>query len=145
MAIYKIKDEINYDAFILNLEKWNISKNLYAENKYNLTIETNDTKAMSILDGEINENFSQRMKSNDPAIWMLNDDFHSTPTSYNPNCYICCDPEFAQMGLPLCTSCYKCGAHVPADDSVCDNGHDQMDMDNPEFAEYVNGSENPMK
>jgi hypothetical protein len=46
----------------------------------------------------------------------------------NPTCYICNDPEFAQMGLPLCTACPECGAHVPADDCVCDNGHDVMDL-----------------
>jgi len=58
---------------------------------------------------------------------MLKDDFHSTPTAYNPDCYICRDSEFAQMGMPLCYPCYKCGAHVPADDCVCDNEHDQME------------------
>jgi len=65
------------------------------------------------------------MKPSDPAYWMLSDGITSKPTVYNEKCYICNDPEFAQMGLPLCYPCYLCGAHVPADDSICDNGHDQ--------------------
>ena len=68
---------------------------------------------------------SQKMKPNDPAYWMLSDGVTSTPTVYNDDCYICRDPEFAQMGLPLCYPCLACGAHVPADDPVCDNGHAQ--------------------
>jgi hypothetical protein len=141
MTIFQQKDELNYDVSILELERWNISKDSYAVNKSKLTIETEDAKAMAVLDGSISENFSQRMNSDDPAFWMLNDDFHSTPTSFNPNCYICTDPEYAQMGLPLCYSCYECGAHVPADDCVCDNGHDQMSIDNPVFADFVKNSE----
>jgi hypothetical protein len=44
------------------------------------------------------------------------------------DCYICRDPDFAQMGLPLCTACSKCKGHVPADDSVrSDCGHDQYE------------------
>jgi hypothetical protein len=50
---------------------------------------------------------------------------HTTSTTvYNQSCYICRDPEFAQMGLPLCYPCPVCGAHTPADDVVCDNEHD---------------------
>jgi hypothetical protein len=40
-------------------------------------------------------------------------------TVYNSECYICQDPEFALMGLPLCYPCNFCGGHVPADDTVC--------------------------
>jgi len=68
---------------------------------------------------------SRKMKPSDPAYWMLLDDFTSKPTVYNRDCYICTDPEFAQMGLPLCYKCSECGAHVPADDNICDNGHAQ--------------------
>jgi hypothetical protein len=71
-------------------------------------------------------NMSIPMKKNDPAYWMLDDGFESTPTVHNTQCYICNDPEFAQMGLPLCYPCYDCGGHVPADDCICDNGHDQQ-------------------
>ena len=74
---------------------------------------------------------SKPMKPSDPAYWMLFDDVTSTPTTYNKNCYICRDPEFAQMGLPLCYKCEKCGEHVPADDTVCDNGHDQQEFWEP--------------
>ena len=65
------------------------------------------------------------MKSDDPAYWMLFDGVETTPTTYNKDCYICNDPEFAQMGLPLCPSCLICGAHVPADNNICDNEHEQ--------------------
>jgi len=69
-----------------------------------------------------------KLKPNDPARILLLDGVASIPDPeiYNPNCYICRDSEFARMGLPLCYKCYLCGAHVPADDTVCDNGHDQL-------------------
>lgn len=58
---------------------------------------------------------------------LFNDGYTSKQTGpKRSNCYICRDPDFAQMGLPLCTSCSKCKGHVAADDSVCDDcGHDQ--------------------
>ena len=67
------------------------------------------------------------MKPNDPAYWMLTDGFESKPILeiFDKNCYICNDQEFAQMGLPLCYPCIICGAHVPADDYVCNNEHEQ--------------------
>jgi hypothetical protein len=44
---------------------------------------------------------------------------------YRDYCYICRDPEYAAMGLPLCRRCGECGGHVAADDCVCDDcGHD---------------------
>ena len=63
------------------------------------------------------------MKPTDPAYWMLFDDFTSTPVEgiYRRFCYICNDPEFAQMGLPLCYPCMECKGHVAADDTVCDD------------------------
>ncbi len=82
------------------------------------------------------------LKSNDPSYWMLQngvaedwavatgqlseDDrtWKTKTTVYNSSCYICKDPEFALMGLPLCYPCKQCGAHTPADDMTCDNGHD---------------------
>ncbi len=65
------------------------------------------------------------MRKDDPAYWMLHDGVETVPTVRNVNCFICRDPEFAQMGLPLCYRCLVCEAHVPADDLVCDNGHMQ--------------------
>ena len=62
--------------------------------------------------------------SSDPANFLLTDGVTSSTTVYNARCYICKDPEFAQMGLPLCYPCPTCGAHTPADDVECDNGHD---------------------
>lgn len=67
------------------------------------------------------------MKPGDPAYYLLTDDFTTTPTVHDPNCYICNDPEFAQMGLPLCKPCQQCSAkqdgkeagHIPADDVIC--------------------------
>lgn len=79
---------------------------------------------------------------NDPAYWMLqrgideyegrrpNTGWVTEKTIHSDNCYICRDPEFALMGLPLCKPCpvlvdgVQCGAHLPADDCVCDEGHD---------------------
>ena len=63
---------------------------------------------------------STQMTSDDPAYWMLSGGSSSTKTVHKDGCYICEDPEFAQMGLPLCTKCPKCGGHVPADDEECD-------------------------
>ncbi len=76
---------------------------------------------------------SEPMSPDDPAYWMLErgrDDpsKRSTSSVHDPDCYICRDPEFAMMGLPLCYPCAKCGGHVPADDCVCGAcGHDQRD------------------
>lgn len=75
-----------------------------------------------------------KMKPDDLAYWMLHDGFESVPVTYNPSCYICNDPEFAQMGLPLCRKCIICGSHIPADNCVCDNGH--LEPDNP-YDEFV--------
>ena len=66
---------------------------------------------------------SKPMKPGDPAYWMLFDGYESSTTVHNENCYICQDPEFSKMGLPLCYPCAICGAHTPADDTTCDNGH----------------------
>ena len=75
------------------------------------------------------------MKKDDPAYWMLEEGLadpskRSVQTApRRSNCYICRDPEFSLMGLPLCYACEKCGGHVAADDTVCnDCGHDQMDL-----------------
>jgi hypothetical protein len=58
-----------------------------------------------------------------------NPNIHSGPAPvYNDSCYICRDQDFAMMGLPLCTACPICGAHVPADDIICDNGHDGQEF-----------------
>lgn len=65
----------------------------------------------------------------DPAYVLLQDDFTSNPAIYRKGCYICEDPEFAQMGLPLCRKCLKCGGHVAADDTICDDcGTDQQEL-----------------
>lgn len=61
----------------------------------------------------------------DPAYALLLDDFTSTPVVYEQSCYICRDPEFAAMGLPLCRKCPECvrqgrgDGHIPADDTSC--------------------------
>lgn len=77
------------------------------------------------------------MKPEDPAYWMLEagrkdpSKCSTTTVPKRKGCYICEDPEFALMGLPLCYPCNKCGGHVPADDAVCsDCGHDNT----PEMA-----------
>jgi hypothetical protein len=60
-------------------------------------------------------------KMDDPAHALLTDSHTSTTSVYRAGCYICEDPEFAQMGLPLCRPCPECGGHVAADDTVCDD------------------------
>lgn len=80
------------------------------------------------------------MKPSDPAYWMLGDDHATTPEVHRDGCYICTDPEYAAMGLPLCKPCPRCTAeykaenpaeiqanvnvtrgHIPADDEECDD------------------------
>lgn len=73
---------------------------------------------------------------------LYNDGYTSSTTVHDSSCYICNDPDFARMGLPLCRECDKCKeegrglGHVPADDvecSVC--GWD-------EYAAYMEEQEN---
>jgi hypothetical protein len=60
---------------------------------------------------------------------LYDDSYTSTPTVFREGCYICEDPDFARMGLPLCRPCDKCKTgHVAADDSRCDDcGYDWYD------------------
>lgn len=81
---------------------------------------------------------SKPLSSTDPAFWMLQRGIKETngesPDTgwvtkthdeiYKESCYICTDPEFALMGLPVCKPCPICKAHWAADDSECDNGCD---------------------
>lgn len=68
----------------------------------------------------------------DPAYFLLTHGPTSSTTVYHRGCYICEDPEFAQMGMPLCRECPRCRAegreapapdrgfgHIPADDETC--------------------------
>jgi len=41
------------------------------------------------------------------------------PTVYDPDCYICNDPDYVRYGLPLCYPCPRCGSHVAADETTC--------------------------
>ena len=77
-----------------------------------------------------NETISTVTKASDPATILLNVGYRSTPTVYQSGCYICEDPEFAHMGLPLCKPCPRFRlhgnrhgvhdpGHVPADDVEC--------------------------
>ena len=61
----------------------------------------------------------RQTKFNDPAFKLLEDDIMSVPIFNREGCYICEDPEFAQMGLPLCYQCVFCQGHVAADSTVC--------------------------
>lgn len=73
-------------------------------------------------------------QSSDPAYWLLTEEntHHSIPNMdiYREYCYICRDPEFAQMGLPLCKPCEACKVgHVAADDTECDRcGADAQEL-----------------
>lgn len=103
-----------------------------------VTVDTHTTQESQRL-------MSRPLRSDDPAAWMLirgieesngarPDTGWVTPTHeeiYNERCYICTDPEFALMGLPVCKPCpvvldsgQVCGVHWAADDSECDNGCD---------------------
>jgi len=71
---------------------------------------------------------SAQMNTTDPAYWMLNSGHVSSTTIHRDSCYICRDPEFAQMGMPLCQPCPRCtekagqdAGHIAADDFVCDD------------------------
>lgn len=69
------------------------------------------------------------LKPDDPCYWMLTSPHikRQEKPIHRDGCYICEDPEFQMMGLPLCYCCEKCKGHVPADDSVCDDcGHDHI-------------------
>lgn len=65
-------------------------------------------------------------KPYDPAFALLLDGKTSTPVVHLEGCYICEDPEFAAMGLPLCFKCPACVrkgetlGHIAADDTKCD-------------------------
>jgi hypothetical protein len=61
------------------------------------------------------------LKPDDPTMCLLRDNVVSIPKIFRKGCYICEDPEFALMGLPLCRVCELCGGHIPADDSYCDD------------------------
>jgi hypothetical protein len=79
------------------------------------------------------------MRKDDPAYFLLeqglkNPEKQSVKRVYDSSCYICRDPEFALMGLPVCKPCpvpvtadngivTECGAHWAADDPDCDAGH----------------------
>ena len=48
-----------------------------------------------------------------------NPSISSTPIVYDPTCYICRDPDYARMGLPLCYPCPECEGHIAADEGEC--------------------------
>jgi hypothetical protein len=64
-------------------------------------------------------------KPHDLAHQLLLDGKTSSTNVYDANCYICRDPEFSEMGLPLCRECPDCKeherglGHVPADEDEC--------------------------
>lgn len=87
---------------------------------------------------------SEPLKRDDPAFWMLQkgrrleragytqDVSDSTPwlkdkPVHRDGCYICEDPEFRLMGMPLCKPCPDCEkssrgkGHIAADDTTCDD------------------------
>lgn len=62
-----------------------------------------------------------KLQPGDPAWSMKFSGHRSVPVIFRAGCYICEDSEFAQIGMPLCQKCCKCGGHVPADDEKCDD------------------------
>ena len=74
------------------------------------------------LDGDLGAlDHSVAHHPRDAAFWMLLDGKTSTPVVHRRGCYICEDPEYAAMGLPLCWKCPRCGGHIAADDENCDD------------------------
>ena len=67
------------------------------------------------------------LKPDDPCQFLLqNPNIYTIPVFNRKGCYICEDPEFAEMGLPLCYKCMFCEGHVPADSNACsDCGKEQ--------------------
>lgn len=53
-------------------------------------------------------NASVALNPDDLAHFMLFDKHVSHPVVFDRRCYICRDPEFAQMGMPLCSPCPAC-------------------------------------
>lgn len=53
-------------------------------------------------------NASVAANPSDPAFFMLLDGHVTVPVVHRDGCYICEDPEFAAMGLPLCSPCPDC-------------------------------------
>jgi hypothetical protein len=71
-------------------------------------------------------NASVAANPSDPAFWMLFDGPATVPVVHLDGCYICEDPEYAAMGMPLCYPCPNClrnaagMGHIAADDTSCD-------------------------
>lgn len=87
-----------------------------------------------------NVNYHHHTRPSDPAYVLLLDGHTSTPEVFRANCYICTDPEFAQMGMPLCKLCEVCKTgHVPADDEECDDcGANAREIwEAAQYAEYL--------
>lgn len=51
---------------------------------------------------------SVAMNPSDPAFLLLLAGKRSVPVVHDENCYICRDPEFAAMGMSLCSPCPDC-------------------------------------
>lgn len=64
---------------------------------------------------------------------LYDDNYQSTPKVHRDGCYICEDPDYRRMGLPLCRRCINCSTkdkfgHIAADDTVCDDcGFDEQE------------------
>lgn len=72
--------------------------------------EEHETSLLSQVSGDL----KLATQDDDPAAWMLHD---GKTSKHAPgvqevgllhSCYVCADPEFAQMGLPLCRPCPEC-------------------------------------
>lgn len=88
-----------------------------------------------------------RLTHGEATLWL--DGYTSkSDAEHDDECYICNDPDFAQMGLPLCRKCDQCSkrgeplrpGHIPADDSTCTVcGTDYHDT--PEYIEWAESQE----
>lgn len=90
-------------------------------------------------------NASVALNPSDPAFFMLLDGHTSTPVVHRDGCYICEDPEFAQMGMPLCSACPAClragrgMGHIAADDTTCDECEEEHGPDDYDEEGLITG------
>ncbi len=59
----------------------------------------------------------------DPAFLLLLDGRHTVPVVHQDGCYICGDPEYAIMGLPLCMPCPACARKMRPCAACSANGY----------------------
>lgn len=86
-------------------------ENVFCRERYpveQLSVEEQERLRNLAAGAQAADSASVAANPSDPAFWMLLDGRASTPVVHLDGCYICEDPEFAAMGLPLCSPCPQC-------------------------------------